>query len=121
MLSTTTTSGCTPSNGRTRTTTDPRSSPSLDSGKDFLELTKVKLEGDETGLLMIGGGVPKNFAQDIVVAAEVLGKNVSMHKYAVQITVADERVYFVECRHPLVKASGSRRVGMAELWQDQHL
>ena len=40
---------------------------------------------------MIGGGVPKNFVQDIVVAAEVLEKEVPMHKYAVQITVADER------------------------------
>ncbi|MEI8103173.1 MAG: deoxyhypusine synthase family protein, partial [Chlorobium sp.] len=41
---------------------------------------------------MIGGGVPKNFTQDIVVAAEVLGhSDVSMHTYAVQITVADER------------------------------
>ncbi len=64
---------------------------SIDSGKDFLELTKVKLEGDETGLFMVGGGVPKNFAQDIVVAAEVLGKEVSMHKYALHLTVADER------------------------------
>ena len=40
---------------------------------------------------MIGGGVPKNFAQDIVVAAEVLGFDAPMHKYAVQLTVADER------------------------------
>jgi deoxyhypusine synthase len=40
---------------------------------------------------MVGGGVPKNFAQDIVVAAEVLGHDVEMHRYAVQITVADER------------------------------
>jgi deoxyhypusine synthase len=64
---------------------------SLDSAKDFLELTKVKLMAKETGLLMIGGGVPKNFAQDTVVAAEILGKDVPMHKYAVQITVADER------------------------------
>jgi deoxyhypusine synthase len=40
---------------------------------------------------MIGGGVPKNFAQDIVVAAEVLGADVPMHKYAIQITVADVR------------------------------
>jgi deoxyhypusine synthase len=40
---------------------------------------------------MIGGGVPKNFAQDTVVAAEVLGKDVPVHKYAVQITVADVR------------------------------
>ena len=40
---------------------------------------------------MIGGGVPKNFAQDTVVCAEILGKDVPMHKYAVQLTVADER------------------------------
>src|SRR5262245_65868013 len=40
---------------------------------------------------MLGGGVPKNFAQDIVVAAEVLGEDAPMHKYAVQITVADVR------------------------------
>jgi deoxyhypusine synthase len=40
---------------------------------------------------MLGGGVPKNFTQDIVVAAEVLDVDAEMHKYAVQITVADER------------------------------
>ena len=64
---------------------------SIDSAKDFLELTQLKINADETGLLMVGGGVPKNFAQDIVVSAEVLGGEVKMHKYAVQITVADER------------------------------
>src|SRR5690606_37348287 len=48
-----------------------RDTTSLDSGKDFLELTEVKMAFDDTGLFMIGGGVPKNFAQDIVVAAEV--------------------------------------------------
>jgi len=40
---------------------------------------------------MIGGGVPKNFTQDIVVAADILQENAPMHKYAIQITVADER------------------------------
>jgi deoxyhypusine synthase len=63
----------------------------LDTAKDFYELTKLKIENPTTGLLMIGGGVPKNFAQDIVVAAEILGNDVSMHKYAIQITVADSR------------------------------
>lgn len=64
---------------------------SIDSVKDFLELTKVKIASKESGLLMIGGGVPKNFAQDTVVAAAVLNEKSPMHKYAVQITVADER------------------------------
>ena len=63
----------------------------LDSAGDFLELTRVKLACKDTGLLMIGGGVPKNFAQDIVVAAELLGFEAPMHKYAIQLTVADER------------------------------
>ena len=63
----------------------------IDSVKDFRELTKIKMEAKDTGLFMIGGGVPKNFAQDTVICAEVLGKNVPMHKYVVQITVADVR------------------------------
>ena len=40
---------------------------------------------------MLGGGVHKNFIQDTVVCAELLGKKVDMHKYAIQITVADTR------------------------------
>ena len=64
---------------------------SIDSVADFRELTQIKIEGGTTGLFMIGGGVPKNFAQDTVVCAEILGHDVEMHKYAVQITVADVR------------------------------
>src|SRR5215204_3828830 len=62
-----------------------------DGGKDFYELTQLKMKSKDTGLFMIGGGVPKNFTQDIVVAAEVLGVDAPMHKYAVQVTVADVR------------------------------
>lgn len=64
---------------------------SIDSAKDFLELTRLKLLSKETGLLMVGGGVPKNFAQDVVVAADILTTETKMHKYAIQLTVADER------------------------------
>jgi len=63
----------------------------IDSVRDFRELTMIKMEAETTGLFMVGGGVPKNFAQDTVVCAEFLGKSVPMHKYAVQITVADAR------------------------------
>lgn len=63
----------------------------IDSIRDFRELTEIKLRAKTSGLFMIGGGVPKNFAQDTVVCAECLGKDVPMHKYAVQITVADVR------------------------------
>lgn len=64
---------------------------SIDSVKDFLELTQIKMKAKTSGLFMVGGGVPKNFAQDTVVCAEILGKEVPMHQYAIQITVADVR------------------------------
>jgi len=51
----------------------------------------VKIAAKTTGLFMVGGGVPKNFAQDTVVCAEILGHEAEMHRYAVQITVADVR------------------------------
>lgn len=64
----------------------------LDAIADFRELTEIKIKAGTTGLLMIGGGVPKNFIQDTVVCAEILGhEDVEVHKYAVQITVADVR------------------------------
>jgi deoxyhypusine synthase len=82
-------------------TDEPRAT--VDSGKDFFELTRIKLANPQTGLFMLGGGVPKNFVQDIVVSAELLvekglagkygfeGDDVPMHAYAVQLTVADAR------------------------------
>jgi deoxyhypusine synthase len=70
---------------------NPKKHMTLDSIADFRELTEIKIKAGTTGLLMVGGGVPKNFAQDTVVCAEIMGKEVDMHKYAVQITVADVR------------------------------
>jgi len=68
----------------------------IDSVADFRELTYIKLDaearGESTGIFMIGGGVPKNFTQDMVIGAEILGeKEYDPHKYAVQVTVADVR------------------------------
>ena len=70
---------------------NPSKHITIDSVREFRELTEIKLKSKTSGLLMIGGGVPKNFVQDTVVCAELLGKKVDMHKYAVQITVADTR------------------------------
>lgn len=69
----------------------PENHISIDSVKDFRELTEIKINAPTTGLIIIGGGVPKNFIQDTVICAEILGKEVPMHKYAIQITVADVR------------------------------
>ncbi len=71
---------------------NPKAHMTIDSIADFRELTDIKIAAGTTGLLMIGGGVPKNFVQDTVVCAEILGhKDVEMHKYAIQVTIADVR------------------------------
>jgi deoxyhypusine synthase len=70
---------------------NPKKHLTIDSIREFRELTEIKLRSKQSGLLMVGGGVPKNFIQDTVVCAELLGKKVDMHKYAIQITVADTR------------------------------
>ena len=70
---------------------NPKNHMMIDSVREFRELTEIKIQSKDSGLFMIGGGVPKNFVQDTVICAELLGKDVGMHKYAVQITVADSR------------------------------
>ena len=70
---------------------NPNKHITIDSIREFRELTEIKIRSKGSGLFMIGGGVPKNFIQDTVICAELLGKDVDMHKYAVQITVADSR------------------------------
>ena len=70
---------------------NPDNHISIDSVKDFRELTEIKIKSGNTGMFIIGGGVPKNFTQDTIICAETLGHVVPMHRYAVQITVADVR------------------------------
>ncbi|MBD1148457.1 deoxyhypusine synthase [Pelagibacterales bacterium SAG-MED30] len=70
---------------------NPDNHITIDSIREFRELTEIKIQSKQSGLFMIGGGVPKNFIQDTVICAELLGKEVDMHKYAIQITVADSR------------------------------
>ena len=70
---------------------NPKKHITIDSVREFRELTEIKIKSKSSGLFMIGGGVPKNFVQDTIICAELLGKKTEMHKYAVQITVADSR------------------------------
>jgi len=70
---------------------NPESHLTIDSVRDFYDLTKIKLDAGNTGVVYIGGGVPKNFTNDTVICAEILGTEVPMHKYTIQLTVADER------------------------------
>ena len=80
---------------------------SIDSVKDFYELTKIKMAPPTSGLLMIGGGVPKNFAQDTVVCAEMLGKEVPN----AQIRRADHRRRRARRRLLQLDAEGSLLMG----------
>ncbi len=77
----------------------------IDSVRDFRELTELKMHGQQSGLFMIGGGTPKNFAQDTVIGAEILGHEAPMHKYSIQITVADVRDG--ACSSSTLKEAGS--------------
>src|SRR5260221_3211935 len=43
---------------------------SLDSAKDFYELTRLKVKNESTGRFRIGGGVPKKFAPEVAVDAQ---------------------------------------------------
>ena len=70
---------------------NPNNHITIDSIRELRELTEIKIKSKQSGLLMVGGGVPKNFVQDTVVCADLIGKKVDMHKYAIQITVADTR------------------------------
>ena len=70
---------------------NPNKHITIDSIRELRELTEIKVKSKQSGLLMVGGGVPKNFVQDTVVCADLIGKKVDMHKYAIQITVADTR------------------------------
>jgi deoxyhypusine synthase len=65
----------------------------IDGMGDFRELSEIVITAKKTGLFMVGGGVPKNFTQDTIVCGEVAFgmKNVPMHKWAIQCTVADVR------------------------------
>ena len=70
---------------------NPKKHITIDSVREFSELTEIKIRSKGSGLIYDRWRCSKNFIQDTVICAELLGKEVDMHKYAVQITVADSR------------------------------
>ena len=46
---------------------NPKKHMTIDSVREFRELTEIKIKSKGSGLFMIGGGVPKNFIQDTVI------------------------------------------------------
>ena len=64
---------------------------SIDSIKDLREIAMMKNTCGDSGIVIIGGGVPKNYSQDSVVMAEMLGYDVKKHRFGIQISTADPR------------------------------
>lgn len=58
----------------------------IDPIKDFYELALIKGNSKKTGVIYIGGGTPKNYINDCVIAAQELNFNVDGHEYGFQIT-----------------------------------
>lgn len=52
---------------------------------DVLETAKIVVKSENTGVIYLGGGTPKNFIQQTEVTASILGEDVPGHKYAVQV------------------------------------
>jgi deoxyhypusine synthase len=57
----------------------------VDQMKDLDEITQIAEQSDKTGVIYIGGGVPKNFIQQIEVIQDILDSK-SGHDYAIQYT-----------------------------------
>ncbi len=58
----------------------------IDTIQDNYELTQLKMKASKSGAIYLGGGLPKNTINDIVVIAEMLGYTGGGHEYAIQIT-----------------------------------
>ncbi len=58
----------------------------VDQIKDVDEITQMVERSTETGVVYIGGGVPKNFIQQTEVIAELIGVYSGGHAYAIQYT-----------------------------------
>lgn len=58
----------------------------VDQIRDVDEITQISEKSTETGVVFIGGGVPKNFIQQTKVISELMGTYTGGHAYAIQYT-----------------------------------
>lgn len=63
----------------------------IDVTRDNLEIVEIKTNAKKTAVILIGGGVPKNYAQQVTPLAEVLGYEVQGHSYGLAITTDDPK------------------------------
>lgn len=70
---------------------DPSDGPIIDQIRDNFEIAQVKKVSSVTGAIYVGGGVPKNYIQQLGPVSELLFKEESGHRYALQITTDDPK------------------------------
>jgi len=58
----------------------------IDTIKDVYEITALTERFKKTGVIYVGGGVPKNFIQQIEIVAKMFNHELEGHEYAVQFT-----------------------------------
>jgi deoxyhypusine synthase len=63
----------------------------IDQIRDNFEIAQLKKAASVTGAIYIGGGVPKNYIQQLGPVSELLFKKESGHRYAFQITTDDPK------------------------------
>lgn len=63
----------------------------IDQIRDSFEIAQLKRMASVTGAIYIGGGVPKNYIQQLGPVSELLFREESGHRYAFQITTDDPK------------------------------
>lgn len=63
----------------------------IDQIRDSFEIAQIKKMASATGAIYIGGGVPKNYIQQLGPVSELLFQKESGHRYAFQITTDDPK------------------------------
>ena len=63
----------------------------IDQIRDSFEIAQLKKMASVTGAIYIGGGVPKNYIQQLGPVSELLFQKESGHRYAFQITTDDPK------------------------------
>jgi deoxyhypusine synthase len=63
----------------------------IDQIRDSFEIAQLKKMASVTGAIYIGGGVPKNYIQQLGPVSELLFQKESGHRYAFQVTTDDPK------------------------------
>lgn len=64
---------------------------SIDQLRDNYEIMQIRLNAGRSGVIYVGGGVPKNYIQQLSPMLDTLGRGKRGHDYAIQITTDDAK------------------------------